>query len=42
MDEAQIERVIAVLKKYCNPRKEYDGKPPREVAVEIIRAVNPE
>lgn len=38
-DELTIERVRAVLMKYCNPKKEYDGKPPREVVIEIIRAV---
>ncbi len=39
MDEAKIERVKAVLMKYCNPKKEFDGKPPREVVIEIIEAV---
>lgn len=39
MDDAQIERVKQVLMKYCNPKKEFDGMSPRDVVVEIIKAV---
>lgn len=38
MDE-QIKAVEAVLMKYCNPKKEFDNIPPKQVAQEIIDAV---
>lgn len=38
-DEATIERVKAVVMKYCNPKKEFDGIKPREVIIKIIEAV---
>ncbi len=39
MEQEIIDRVEAVLMKYCNPKAEYDGKPPKEVAEELIKAV---
>lgn len=39
MDEAKIERVKAVLMKYCNPKKEFDHIKPEQVCEEIINAV---
>lgn len=41
MDENRevIKRVEAVLMKYCNPKKEFDGIPPEQIAALLIKAV---
>ncbi len=36
---AKVQAVIEVLKKYCNPKKEFDHISPTQVADEIIKAV---
>lgn len=38
MDEEAIKRIIEVLKQYCNPKKEYDGIPPHEIAEKLLKA----
>lgn len=38
MDE-QIKRVEAVLMKYCNPKAEFDHIAPKQIAEELIQAV---
>lgn len=42
MDEDAIKRVEALMMKYCNPKKEFDKIPPRQVAEELIKAVRGE
>lgn len=37
--EQQIAAVEVVLKKYCNPKLEYDHIPPSQVTKEIVDAV---
>lgn len=39
MNEETIKKVEAILMKYCNPKKEYDQVPPKQVATEIIEVV---
>lgn len=38
MDDDTIKRVEAVIMKYCNPKKEFDNIPPKQVAEELIKA----
>jgi hypothetical protein len=38
--EQEIEnKVMDILMKYCNPKAEFDGVPPKQIAQEIIKAV---
>lgn len=39
MDEKVKAAVKAILMKYCNPKKEFDGTDPDDIAMEIIKAV---
>lgn len=39
MNDTLIQKVEAILMKYCNPKKEFDNIPPKQVAQEIIDAV---
>lgn len=41
-NDAKIKAVEAVIMKYCNPKKEFDHIAPKQVAEEIITALNGE
>lgn len=39
-NDEMLKRVEDVLKKYCNPKKEFDGITPREIAQKVVDAAN--